>query len=94
VFIIMLQLRFMLSGPCILNYMNDNKHDALFIFSLLSYHTSTVSDVSAAHLQEAECIYLANGTCYTVQCNKCHLPHIYILPPEDGLLIRPKHVEV
>jgi hypothetical protein len=23
-----------------------------------------------------------------------HLPHIYILPPDDGLLIRPKHVEV
>jgi hypothetical protein len=26
--------------------------------------------------------------------NKHHLPHIYILPPDDGLLICPKHVEV
>jgi hypothetical protein len=26
--------------------------------------------------------------------NKYHLPHIHILPPDDGLLIRPKHVEV
>jgi hypothetical protein len=45
---------------------------------------------------------VTNGTCYTVQLtvsgpvqyNKHHLPHIYILPPDDGLLIRPKHVEM
>jgi hypothetical protein len=32
---------FMLGWPCSLNYMNNNQHNALFIFSLLSYHTST-----------------------------------------------------
>jgi hypothetical protein len=67
-----------------------------------------VSGVSAAHRQEAECIYVANGTCYTSlefhssqarwqstqKYNKYHSPHIYILPPDDGLSIRPKHVEV
>jgi hypothetical protein len=25
---------------------------------------------------------------------KYHLPHIYILPPDDGLQMGPKHVEV
>jgi hypothetical protein len=30
----------------------------------------------------------------TVKYNQYNLPHIYILPPDDGLLIRPKHVEV
>jgi hypothetical protein len=34
-------MNFMLGSPCILNYMNNNQNDALFIFSLLSYHTST-----------------------------------------------------
>jgi hypothetical protein len=51
---------------------------------------------------------MANGICYTseltvsgpglmtvsLEVNKYHLPHIYILPPDDGLLLRPKHVEV
>jgi hypothetical protein len=31
----------MLGWPRILNYMNNNQPDALFIFSLLSYYTST-----------------------------------------------------
>jgi hypothetical protein len=30
----------------------------------------------------------------TQKDSRCHLLHIYILPPDDGLLIRPKHVEV
>jgi hypothetical protein len=34
------------------------------------------------------------GTESTVQYNKYHLPHIYILPSDDGLLIRLKNVEV
>jgi hypothetical protein len=58
---------FMLGWPCSMNYMNNNQHNALFIFSLLSYHTLHVLGVSAAHHQEVECIYVANGTCYTVQ---------------------------
>jgi hypothetical protein len=33
---------FMLGWPCALNYMNNNQHDALFIFSWIIYHhTST-----------------------------------------------------
>jgi hypothetical protein len=32
---------FMLGWPCSLNYMNNNQLDVLFMFSLLSYHTST-----------------------------------------------------
>jgi hypothetical protein len=32
---------YMVGWPCILNYMNSNQQDALAIFSLLSYHTST-----------------------------------------------------
>jgi hypothetical protein len=30
----------------------------------------------------------------TQKYNKYHLPHIYILPPDDGLLIHPKCIEV
>jgi hypothetical protein len=32
---------FMVDWPCILNYINNNQHDALFICSLFSYHTFT-----------------------------------------------------
>jgi hypothetical protein len=60
--------------PAISQYMNNNQHDALYIFSLLSYHTSKVES--------------------TQKYNKHHLPRIYILPPDDGLLMHPKHVEV
>jgi hypothetical protein len=59
--------------------MNNNQHDALFIFSLLSYHTSAGGQ---AHWQS------------TQKYNKYHLPHTYILAPDDGLLMRPKHVEM
>jgi hypothetical protein len=41
--------------------MNNNEHEALFIFSLLSYHTSTCFGVSAFNHQEVECIHVANG---------------------------------
>jgi hypothetical protein len=63
-----------------------------------------VSGVSAAHHQAVECIYVANGTCYTSKLtvcwqltktyNKYHLSHTYNLPPNDGLLICSKKVEV
>jgi hypothetical protein len=68
-----------------------------------------VSGVSAAHHQEVECIHVTNGTCYTSEVtvsgpaarwqspqkyNKYNLSHVYILPPDDGLLIRSKYVEV
>jgi hypothetical protein len=47
-----------------------------------------VSGVSAAHHQEVEWIYVANDS------QLYRLPHIHIIPPDDGLQIRPKHVEV
>jgi hypothetical protein len=45
---------------------------------------------------------MTNGTCFTskssvgawMERNKYHLPHIDILPPDDGLQISLKHVEV
>jgi hypothetical protein len=45
--------------------MTNNQHDALFIFILLSYYTSTCFGRTATPRQEVECIYVANGTCYT-----------------------------
>jgi hypothetical protein len=66
-------------------YMNNNQHDTMFIFSLLSYHTSTCFG----------CISSPSSGGRIYVCGKWyHLPHIYILPPDDGLLICPKHVEV
>jgi hypothetical protein len=103
---------FMLGWSCILNYMNNNQHDALlssFYWVITPLH---VSAISTAHHQKVECIHVANGTCYTSELtvsrldqarwqsthkyvyNKYHLPHIHILPSDDGPLIRPKHVEV
>jgi hypothetical protein len=34
-------INFVFGWPCISNYMDNNQLDALFIFSLVSYHTST-----------------------------------------------------
>jgi hypothetical protein len=49
----------MLGWPCISNYMNNNQLDALFIFSLLSYHTSTcfgcISSPSSGGRMYTEC---------------------------------------
>jgi hypothetical protein len=73
--------------------MNNNGLGTLFIFNLLSYHSSTRFGLSAAH-HEVECIYVANGTCYTTQLNVsrpadsklrsitstiCHIYTFYIL---------------
>jgi hypothetical protein len=68
--------------------MNNNQHDALFIFSLLSYHTSTcfgliISPSSGARMY-SYIQYVANGTCYTSE----------LTVSRPRLLIRPKHVEV
>jgi hypothetical protein len=46
-------------------HMDNNQHDALFIFSLLSNHTSTCFGRISSHHQEVECIYVANGTFFT-----------------------------
>jgi hypothetical protein len=51
---------------------------------------------STFHHQEVSCIYVANDTSkITVSDSrqssdshkKCHLPHKYTLPPDDGLLM-------
>jgi hypothetical protein len=62
--------------------MINNQLDALFILSLLSYHTST----RFGRIRNP----ISGGGMY----NKYNLPDIYILPSDDELLIRPKHVEV
>jgi hypothetical protein len=70
-------LNCMLGWPRVSNYLNNNQHDALFIFSWLSYHTCT-------------CFGRGRGQS-AQQYNKYHLYiYIYILPPDDGLMIRPK----
>jgi hypothetical protein len=60
----------MLGLPCILNYANNNQHDGLFIFSLLSYHTSTCfgrisSPSSGSRMYIRMYSYVANATSYT-----------------------------
>jgi hypothetical protein len=90
---------FMLGWLCIMNYMCNNQLDAPFILSLLNYHISTCFG------QEVECIYVANGTCFTSKLTVSRPADsqlysiivqfaLYILPPNDGLLIRPIHVGV
>jgi hypothetical protein len=51
--------------------------------------TLHVSGVSAVHHQEVECMYVANGTWYTVQLTVSRPPS-----PADSQLIHPKHVAV
>jgi hypothetical protein len=47
---------------CVCNMYNNQ----LFILSLLNYHNSaSCFDISTAHHQEVQCIYVANGTFYT-----------------------------
>jgi hypothetical protein len=105
-------LFFMLGWPCIMNCMNNNQLDALFIFSLLSYHTSTCfgrinSPSSGGRMYIYIYIY---GKWYLlyfwIGCQRTWVDsqlnsitstiyHLFIhLPLDDGLLIRPKHVEV
>jgi hypothetical protein len=66
-----------------------NQHDAINYLQFIEL--SRLNMFQAQH-QEVECIYVASGTCVTCKSsvggsgwNKYHLPHIYILPPDDGL---------
>jgi len=54
-----------------------------------------VSGIFVAHHQEVHCIYTTIGTCCAFQFTVCW-PYmfIYSIPPDDGLQICPKHVEV
>jgi hypothetical protein len=103
----------MMGWPCISNYMNNNEHDALFIFSLLSYRTCTCFGSISSPSPWGRMYIRVCGKWYLVyfwddiswlgwnrlivssqKYNKYHLPHIYILHPDDGLLMRPKYVDV
>ena len=60
-----------------------------------------VSGMSVAHHQEVYCIYTTIGTCYAFQLTVCIYTvcmyiymYIYSIPPDDGLQIYPKHVDV
>jgi hypothetical protein len=61
----------MLGRSCILNYMNNNQHDVLFIFSLLSYRASTCFGRISSPSWEG-IIYLC-GKWYLLHCwGDCH----------------------
>jgi len=62
-----------------------------------------VSDTFVAHHQEVHYIYITTGTCcafgptnrqLTKKPNTYQLLYIYSIPPDDGLQVCPKHVEV
>jgi hypothetical protein len=44
-----------------MDYMNDNQHDALFIFNLLSYYTSTCFGHISSPSLGGRIIYVSNG---------------------------------
>jgi hypothetical protein len=73
-------------------YMNNNQHDALFIFSLLSYHTSTCFGRISSPSSGVEYIYVTIGACYTSELTRpddsqrrsitstnCHIYIFYLL---------------
>jgi hypothetical protein len=71
-------------------------------------HPLHVSGIFVAHHQEVYCTYTAIGTCCAFQLTVCwpagqqsiekhktyQLLYMYSIPPDDGLQICPKHVEV
>jgi hypothetical protein len=76
-----------LCWPCILNRTNNNQHDPLFIFSLLSYHTCTCFGRIS--------IPSSGGRMYI--CGKWYLLYFWVYCQQawpDDRPIRPKHVEV
>jgi hypothetical protein len=64
-----------------------------------------VSGLFVVHHQDVECIYVANGTCFTFKATVGVSPTValkvkqvpfatlHTSPPEDGLQMGPKHVE-
>jgi hypothetical protein len=53
-----------------------------------------VSGIFVAHHQEVYCIYAATGTCSAFQLTVCWPFGMELIPPDDGLQMGPKHVEV
>jgi len=79
---------FMFCWPCILIHQcNKNQLDALFILSLFHQLTSTCFG------HNCSIPILANRQS-TEKHNTYQLLYIYSIPPDDGLQICPRHVEV
>jgi len=91
--------------PCIsIHLCNENQLDALLSSAYFVNQPVHVSGIFVARHQELYCIY----TCCAVQLTVCwpanrqsieqhkkyKLLYIYSIPPDDGLQIWPKHVEV
>jgi hypothetical protein len=83
---------FMLGWLCLSNYMNNNQLDALFIFSWLSYHTSTccgrISSPSSAGR-----MYICGKWCllyFWINCQRA-LPEWKLVPFQPGLLKSPEY---
>jgi len=93
---------FMFRWPCILIYpCNENQLYALFIPSLLRQSTSTCSGHTCSP-SSGGILYMYNDwyvLCLLVKCLLAGLGwncllYVYGIPPDDGLQICPKHVEV
>jgi hypothetical protein len=69
-----LYLNFMLGWLCILNCMNNNQHDTLFIFTLLGYHTSACFGRISSPSSGGKYIYIYICVCVCVcVCGKRYL---------------------
>jgi hypothetical protein len=82
--------------PCNENQLDANLSSVYFVSQLLH-----VSGISVAHHQEVYCIYTTIGTCCVCLVDtqlksktRTNLLYMYSIPPDDGLQICPKHVEV
>jgi hypothetical protein len=53
--------------------MNNNQHDAIFIFSLLNYHTCTCFGRISSPSSGGRIYYVANGTFYASKLNVSRL---------------------
>jgi hypothetical protein len=92
---------FMFGWPCISNHIcTINQHDALFVLTLLNNHTCTCFE---HYLLVFSRCYINNN--WYIACVLCrlaairvgvewHLPHIHLLPPDDGPQTGTKHVQV
>ena len=97
---------FMFSWPCIpIHLCNKIQLDTLFILSLFRQSTSTCFG-HICRPSSGGILYIYNNwyvLCFLVNCllqlksttrTNCFVYTVYSIPPDDGLKICPKHVEV
>ena len=93
----------MFCWPCIsIHPCNENQHMHYLSSAYFVNQPLHVSDIFVAHHQEVWCIYATIGTCcvfqQTINWKTQHVPivvyTVYIILPDDGLQICPKHLEV